>query len=151
VNVAFAALQSGLHATVTDVQWVVEAYALSLAALLLTGRVAWRTAIAPYFHDRCRPLRSPVWCGIAPDIRHLIVAGGFQSADGALLVPGSLALISASFPPKERGRAIGAWSGFTAITAAFGPVLGGWIVEFASWRWVFSSICHSRSSSLHLA
>src|SRR5205809_2012867 len=80
---------------------------------------------------------ASVWCGFAPDIRHLIVARGFQGIGGALLVPGSLALISASFPPKERGRAIGAWSGFTAITAAFGPALGGWIVEFVSWRWVF--------------
>ena len=139
VNVALAALQSDLHATVTDVQWVVEAYALSLAALLLTGgslgdlygrRRIFTIGVTLF-------AAASVWCGFAPDIRHLIVARGFQGAGGALLVPGSLALISASFPPEERGRAIGTWSGFTAITAAFGPVLGGWIVEFVSWRWVF--------------
>lgn len=139
VNVALAALQSSLQATVTDVQWVVEAYALSLAALLLTGgslgdlygrRRIFTIGVALF-------AAASAWCGFAPDIHHLIVARGVQGVGGALLVPGSLALISASFPPEQRGRAIGTWSGFTAITAALGPVLGGWIVEFASWRWVF--------------
>jgi EmrB/QacA subfamily drug resistance transporter len=139
VNVALAALQSDLRATVADVQWVVEAYALSLAALLLTGgslgdlygrRRIFTIGVALF-------AAASVWCGFAADIRELILARGLQGVGAALLVPGSLALISASFPPEQRGRAIGVWSGFTAITAAIGPVLGGWIVESASWRWVF--------------
>jgi EmrB/QacA subfamily drug resistance transporter len=80
---------------------------------------------------------ASAWCGFAPDIRQLIFARGIQGIGGALLVPGSLALISANFSEKERGRAIGTWSGFTSITAAIGPVLGGWFTEHGSWRWVF--------------
>src|SRR5205814_10035087 len=80
---------------------------------------------------------ASVWCGLAPDIRQLILARGLQGAGGALLVPGSLALISANFSEERRGSAIGTWSGFTSITAALGPVLGGWFVEHGSWRWVF--------------
>src|SRR6201999_521980 len=80
---------------------------------------------------------ASAWCGVAPDIRQLIVARAFQGIGGALLVPGSLAIISANFPQGERGRAIGTWSGFTAITAAIGPVLGGWFIEHGSWRSVF--------------
>ena len=76
-------------------------------------------------------------CGCSPDIRWLIVARGVQGVGGALLVPGSLALISANFSEDERGRAIGTWSGFTSITAAVGPVLGGWFTQHGSWRWVF--------------
>jgi EmrB/QacA subfamily drug resistance transporter len=74
---------------------------------------------------------------VAPNIRHLILARGLQGIGGALLVPGSLALISANFSEDQRGRAIGTWSGFTSITAAIGPVLGGWFIEHGSWRWVF--------------
>lgn len=139
VNVALAALQSDLHATVAEIQWVVESYALFLAALLLTGgslgdlygrRRVFTIGVILF-------ASASVWCGLSPNIRQLIAARGLQGVGGALLVPGSLALISVSFPPEERGRAIGVWSGFTAITAAIGPVLGGWIVEHASWRWVF--------------
>jgi EmrB/QacA subfamily drug resistance transporter len=139
VNVALAALQSGLHATIADVQWVVEAYALFLAALLLVGG-----SLGDLYGRRRVFLvgtvlfaGASVWCGLAPDIRHLIVARSLQGVGGALLVPGSLALISSSFVPEQRGRAIGTWSGFTAITAAIGPVVGGWLVQHASWRWVF--------------
>src|SRR6266404_7321433 len=139
VNVALPALQSALHATLADVQWVVESYALFLAALLLIGgslgdRYGRRKIFAAgvvLFSV------ASAWCGLAPNILQLIVARGFQGIGGALLVPGSLALISANFPEKTRGRAIGTWSGFTSITAAIGPVLGGWFVEHASWRWVF--------------
>ena len=77
------------------------------------------------------------WCGFAPSITQLITARGLQGVGAALLVPGSLALISASFAEGERGQAIGIWSGFSAMTAAVGPVLGGWLVDHASWRWVF--------------
>src|SRR5580658_1798249 len=139
VNVALPALQLALHASLADVQWVVEAYALFLAALLLTGgslgdrfgrRRIFAAGVALF-------VASSAWCGFAPNIGHLIVARGFQGTGAALLVPGSLALIGANFSEKKRGRAIGTWSGFTAITAAIGPVLGGWFTEQGSWRWVF--------------
>ena len=139
VNVALPALQSGLHATVSDVQWVVESYALLLSSLLLLGGALGD------LYGRARIFVCGVvifaigsaWCGFAHSITSLVVARGVQGIGAALLVPGSLALISASFPEKERGRAIGTWSGFTAITATLGPVLGGWIIEHGSWRWVF--------------
>jgi EmrB/QacA subfamily drug resistance transporter len=139
VNIALSALQKALNATVTDVQWVVEAYALFLAALLLVGgslgdlygrRKVFLVGVVVF-------AGASVWCGFAPDVRTLIVARGFQGVGGALLVPGSLALISSSFCEEERGRAIGTWSGFTAMTMAVGPVLGGWLIEHLSWRWVF--------------
>ena len=76
-------------------------------------------------------------CGLAPSIHFLVVARSVQGIGAAMLIPGSLAIISASFDEKSRGQAIGTWSGFTAITAALGPVLGGWLIEHASWRWAF--------------
>lgn len=139
VNVALPALQASLNATVIDVQWVVEAYALFLAALLLAGgslgdhfgrRLIYSIGVALF-------ALASVWCGLAPNINQLIIARAVQGAGGALLVPGSLAIISASFSEKERGQAIGTWSGFTAITAAIGPVIGGWLIEHVSWRAVF--------------
>src|SRR5215471_21714051 len=139
VNVALPALQSGLHATLAEVQWVVESYALLLAALLLMGgslgdlyghRKIFAAGVAIFSV-------ASAWCGLAPNIRQLILARSLQGIGGALLVPGSLALISANFSQEKRGRAIGTWSGFTAITAAIGPVLGGWLIERGSWRWVF--------------
>src|SRR5882757_8155018 len=139
VNVALPALQTALNATVTDVQWVVEAYALFLAALLLVGG-----SLGDLYGRRRVFLVGVVLfagasagCGFAPDIRMLIAARGLQGVGGAMLVPGSLALISSSFPEEERGRAIGTWSGFTAIMMLIGPVLGGWLVQHGSWRWVF--------------
>jgi EmrB/QacA subfamily drug resistance transporter len=139
VNVALPALQSALHATLADVQWVVESYALFLAALLLIGG-----SLGDLYGRRKVFAVGAVlfsvasaWCGLAPDIRQLIAARGLQGIGGALLVPGSLALISANFPENKRGQAIGTWSGFTSITAAIGPVLGGWFVEHGSWRSVF--------------
>src|SRR6266849_4159904 len=139
VSVALPALQSALHATLADVQWVVESYALFLAALLLIGGSLGdrygRRQILPAGVARFSV--ASAWCGLAPSIRQLIIARGLQGIGGAMLVPGSLALISANFSEKERGRAIGTWSGFTSITAAIGPVLGGWFTEHGSWRWVF--------------
>src|SRR6266478_1977429 len=139
VNVALPALQSALGATISEVQWVVEAYALLLAALLLAGgalgdlygrRKVFAAGVVLFS-------AASAWCGLAPNLLQLIVARGLQGIGGALLVPGSLALISANFSQGERGRAIGTWSGFTSITAAIGPVLGGWFTEHGSWRWVF--------------
>jgi EmrB/QacA subfamily drug resistance transporter len=139
VNVALPALQTALHASVTDIQWVVESYALLLASLLLLGGslgdVYGRRRI--FLFGVLLFAIGSSWCGLASSITSLIVARGFQGIGAAFLIPGSLAIISASYTEDERGRAIGTWSGFTAITAAIGPVLGGWLVENASWRWVF--------------
>jgi EmrB/QacA subfamily drug resistance transporter len=139
VNVALPALQSALGAAIAQIQWVVESYALFLAALLLIGgslgdiygrRKVFVAGVVLFS-------AASAWCGLAPNIQQLILARGLQGIGGALLVPGSLALISANFPQQERGRAIGTWSGFTSITAAIGPVLGGWFTQHGSWRWVF--------------
>src|SRR5216117_365804 len=139
VNVALPALQSALNATVTDVQWVIEAYSLLLSALLLVGG-----SLGDRYGRRRVFVMGVVifgaasaWCGFAPGIRSLIVARAAQGFGAALLVPGSLAIISSSFREEDRGRAIGTWSGFSAITAAIGPVIGGWAVEHFSWRAVF--------------
>src|SRR5213594_3616530 len=139
VNVALPALQSNLKATVLDVQWVVEAYALLLAALLLVGGSLGDV----YGRKRIYVLGVAVFaaasacCGFALNINQLISARAVQGIGAALLVPGSLAIISASFREHDRGRAIGTWSGLTAMTTAVGPVLGGWLIEHASWRWIF--------------
>jgi EmrB/QacA subfamily drug resistance transporter len=139
VNVALPALQTNLNATVVDVQWVVEAYALFLAALLLVGG----SLGDHYGRKRIYAIGvtlftlASIWCGLAPNIQQLIYARAAQGVGGALLVPGSLAIISASFPEEERGQAIGTWSGFTAITTAVGPLIGGWLIEHVSWRAVF--------------
>lgn len=139
VNVALPALQRELNASVVDVQWVVEAYSLLLAALLLLGgslgdrygrRRVFLIGVTLF-------AAASAWCGFAFDIRQLIAARAVQGIGAALLVPGSLAIISSSFREEERGRAIGAWSGFSAITTAVGPVIGGWLIEKISWRAVF--------------
>ncbi len=139
VNVALPALQSALHATVSQVQWVVESYALFLSSLLLLGGSLGDLygRVKVFIFGVVVFAVASVWCGFAPSIESLIVARAVQGAGAALLVPGSLAVLSASFPDSERGRAIGTWSGFTAMTAALGPVLGGWLVEHRSWRWIF--------------
>ncbi|MEA2604139.1 MAG: hypothetical protein QOF89_5131 [Acidobacteriota bacterium] len=140
VNVALPALQKSLGATVVQVQWVVEAYALFLSALLLVGgslgdhfgrRRVFLTGFAGF-------ALASAWCGLAPGTGQLIAARAVQGIAAALLVPGSLALLSASFDEKRRGRAIGTWSGFGSITAAVGPLVGGWLIDHASWRWVFA-------------
>src|SRR5213076_1975979 len=139
VNVALPALQTNLNASIVDVQWVIEAYSLLLSALLLVGgslgdhygrRRVFLVGVALF-------ALASTWCGLAPDIHQLIVARAAQGLGAALLVPGSLAIISSSFPEEERGRAIGTWSGFSAITTAIGPVVGGWLIEHVSWRAAF--------------
>src|SRR5947209_7205493 len=139
VNVALPALQKALGATVADMQWVVEAYSLFLAALLLVGgslgdlygrRFVFTAGVQLF------ALYSFL-CGLEQNMNQRIIARGVQGVGAALLVPGSLAIISASFSEEERGQAIGTWSGFSAITAAIGPVIGGWLIEHVSWRAVF--------------
>jgi EmrB/QacA subfamily drug resistance transporter len=139
VNVALPVLQRELNATVADVQWVVESYALFLSALILVG------GSLGDLYGRRRVFAIGVgifavasaWCGLAADPIQLIIARAVQGIGGALLVPGSLAIISACFGDEQRGRAIGIWSGASAMTTALGPVLGGWLVEHVSWRLVF--------------
>jgi EmrB/QacA subfamily drug resistance transporter len=139
VNVTLPAIQGSFHATVAGVQWVVESYGLFLGALVLAGG-----ALGDRFGRRQIFLAGVViftaasaFCGLATSIQMLVAARSVQGLGAALLVPGSLAIISTSFDEKHRGQAIGTWSGFTAITTALGPVLGGWLVEHASWRWAF--------------
>jgi len=139
VNVALPVLQEKLGASVTEIQWVVESYALMLSALILVGgvlgdkygrKLIFSIGIVVF-------ALSSLWCGLVSGATGLIIARAVQGVGAALLVPGSLAIISATFPKKARAKAIGTWSGFTAISAGFGPILGGWLVEHISWRWIF--------------
>ena len=126
VNVALPALQKNLGGTVIDMQWVVEGYALFLSALILVGgsmgdlfgrRRMFLAGVALFAIASAR-------CGLAPNIHQLVIARAVQGVGAAFLVPGSLSIISASFSEKERGSAIGTWSGFTAMTTALGPGSG---------------------------
>src|SRR5262249_23305294 len=139
VNVALPALQADLHATITDVQWVIEAYALFLGGLILVGG-----ALGDQFGRKRVFLIGVAWftlasmaCGLAGTTRTLIIGRALQGAGAAFLVPGSLAIITATFSDADRGKAIGTWSGFSAITTAAGPVIGGWLIEHVSWRAAF--------------
>jgi EmrB/QacA subfamily drug resistance transporter len=139
VNVALPALQADLHASISDIQWVIEAYALLLGALILVGG-----SLGDQF-GRKRVFLSgmlfftaaSIMCGVATSPPMLIAGRALQGLGAAFLVPGSLSIISSTFAEAERGRAIGTWSGFTAMTTAIGPVTGGWLIEHVSWRAVF--------------
>ena len=129
VNVALPAIQRDLRATAAQMQWVVESYALFLAALLLVGgalgdrlgrRIVFMWGVAIF-------ALASIGCALSTTVSQLIAARAVQGVGAALLVPGSLALISAAYPRQERGAAIGAWSGFSGITAALVPVLGGFL------------------------
>jgi EmrB/QacA subfamily drug resistance transporter len=139
VNVALPALQASLHTNVVGVQWVVESYGLFLGALILVGG-----SLGDLFGRRLMFVAgvgifaiASITCGLASNLQQLIIARSIQGVGAAFLIPGSLSIISATFDETTRGRAIGTWSGFTAITAAGGPVLGGWLIEHVSWRWAF--------------
>src|SRR5690349_8954863 len=139
VNVALPALQINLNATAVDVQWVIEAYSLLLSTLLLVGG----SLGDHYGRRKIFLLGTAVFalasaaCGFAMNVQQLIAGRAIQGVGAALLVPGSLAIISNSFSEAERGRAIGTWSGFSAMTAGLGPLLGGWLIDHVSWRAVF--------------
>jgi EmrB/QacA subfamily drug resistance transporter len=139
VNVALPAFQSTLGATLADVQWIVEAYTLFLASLMLTGgalgdmlgrRRIFTLGVAVF-------AAASIACGLAPSLGALIGFRALQGIGAALLVPGSLAIISAVFPDRERGKAIGTWSAFTSITMIVGPLLGGVFIDHVSWRAIF--------------
>jgi EmrB/QacA subfamily drug resistance transporter len=139
VNLALPALQSTMGATIADVQWVVEAYTLFLSALMLTGgALGDRLGRKRVFLVGVTTFTAgSVACGLAPSLAALIAFRGLQGIGAALMVPGSLAIISASFPDAERGKAIGTWSAFTSVTMVIGPLVGGLFIDHASWRAIF--------------
>ncbi|MEP6873824.1 MAG: MFS transporter [Burkholderiales bacterium] len=139
VNVALPAIQRDLNANAFDAQWVVESYALFLASLLLVGgALGDRIGRKRIFMAGAGLFTlASVACGLSGAVGHLIAARAVQGIGAALMVPGSLALISATFPQNERGQAIGTWSAFSGITAAVGPVVGGFLVDHYSWVWAF--------------
>jgi EmrB/QacA subfamily drug resistance transporter len=139
VNIALPAIGEDLDAGLAGLQWTVNAYALTLAGLLLIGG-----SLGDHLGRRRVFAFGVAWfavasllCAIAPDIQMLVAARAIQGVGAALLTPGSLAILQASFHPDDRGAAIGAWSGLAGITTAIGPFLGGWLVEAASWRLIF--------------
>ncbi len=139
VNVALRTIGTDLDASLVQLQWVVNGYFLSLASLILLGG-----SLGDRFGRRRIFVIGTIWfaaasllCGIAPNAEVLIAARVLQGVGGALLTPGSLAMIQGAFAAEDRGRAIGAWSGLGGIAAAVGPLVGGVLVDHASWRWIF--------------
>ncbi|MBF5042050.1 MFS transporter [Aggregicoccus sp. 17bor-14] len=139
VNVALPRIGEALGAGMSGLTWTINGYMLTLASLILLGG-----SLGDRFGRKRIFLIGVVWfavasllCGLAPGIHALIAARALQGVGGALLTPGSLALLQASFRPEDRAQAIGAWSGLGGIAGAAGPFLGGWLVQVASWRWVF--------------
>ena len=139
VNIAVPHIGGTFSAGAADLQWVINAYTLTLAAFILLGG-----SLGDRFGRKRVFLVGVGWfavasllCGIAPNIETLIAARALQGIGGALLVPGSLAILQTSFTPSDRTRAIGAWSGLAGVAGAVGPFLGGWLVEVSSWRLVF--------------
>lgn len=140
VGIALPVIGREFHASISAMQWVVTGYMLVLAALLIVGGtlgdqfgrrrvfsigVAWFTL-------------ASLLCAVAPNVTFLVATRLLQGAGAALLVPGSLSIIEASFVPDDRGRAIGAWSGLGGVATAIGPLLGGYLISAASWRWIFT-------------
>lgn len=139
VNVALPTLGRDLDTSLASLQWVVNAYMLTLSALLLLGG-----ALGDRIGRRRTLVIGVVWfavasalCGLAQDAGMLIAARALQGVGGALLTPGSLALVRTSFRPQDQARAVGAWSGLGGVAGAVGPFLGGWLIDGPGWRWIF--------------
>ncbi|MFD0689263.1 MFS transporter [Actinomadura fibrosa] len=139
VNVALPKLARDLGADMAGLQWTVNAYTLTLAGFILLGG-----SLGDRFGRRRIFLVGVLWfaaasvlCGLAQNVEMLVLSRALQGVGGALLTPGSLAIIQASFVPDDRPRAVGAWSGFGGVAGAVGPFAGGWLVDAAGWRWVF--------------
>src|SRR4051812_39409844 len=139
VNVALPHIGADLDAGLTDLQWVVNGYLVALSALVLVGgalgdrygrRRVFRVGVVAF-------AVSSLAGGIAPTIVALLAARAAQGVAAALLVPASLSLLAGAIHAEDRARAVGAWSGLTGVAGAVGPVLGGWLVDTLSWRWVF--------------
>ncbi|MEA2685237.1 MAG: hypothetical protein QOE93_432, partial [Actinomycetota bacterium] len=139
VNVALPAIAKDLDAGLTGLQWTLDAYLVTLASLLLLGgslgdqygrRRVYLLGMAAF-------TGASLLCGLAPNIQLLVAARAIQGVGAAMLVPGSLAILSSTFHPDDRGRAIGAWSALAGATAAIGPFLGGWLIDAVSWRLIF--------------
>jgi EmrB/QacA subfamily drug resistance transporter len=140
VGIALPAIGHEFRASLASLQWVVTAYTLALAGLLLLAG-----ALGDRYGRKRVFLIGVVWfalasvlCGLAPSAVVLVAARALQGVGAALLTPGSLAIIEASFHPDDRGRAIGAWSGFAGVGTAIGPFLGGWLIQAVSWRLIFA-------------
>jgi EmrB/QacA subfamily drug resistance transporter len=139
VNIALPTIGRDFHTGVAALQWVMNGYTLTLAAFLLIGG-----SLGDRFGRRKVYLIGTAWfavasaaCGLAPDVTFLIITRLLQGIGAALLTPGSLAILEASFRPADRARAIGAWSGLGGIAVAAGPLVGGYLIAAASWRWIF--------------
>jgi EmrB/QacA subfamily drug resistance transporter len=139
VGIALPRIARDFHGSVADLQWIVGVYLLTLAGLLLLGG-----ALGDRYGRRRVFSVGVVWfavssaaCGLAPSVGFLIAARALQGVGGALLTPGSLAILQASFAPGDRARAIGAWSGFGGVAGAIGPFVGGWLIAAVSWRAIF--------------
>ena len=166
VNTALPRIRATYGTTLSGQQWVVTGYLLTLGSLLVVGG-----ALGDIFGRRKTFVfglvgfsLTSVMCGLAPNISVLIIARVFQGAAAALLVPGSMAMLSAVFHPDDRATAIGAWAGLASVSTALGPFLGGWLIDSVSWRWIFlinpflaaiavviaqRSVPESRGESLH--
>ena len=139
VNVALPSIERDLHVSISELEWIVTAYALTFAALLITGgklgdlygrKLIFIVGIGIF-------TASSLACGLAPNAGFLIGARMVQGVGAALMNPASLSIITATFPPRERGQAIGIWAGVSAMALAIGPLVGGVIVETINWNWIF--------------
>src|ERR671935_519592 len=139
VNVALPSIQNSLHISTSELEWVVNAYALTFGVLLLTGGkladLLGRRSI--FIIGLLIFTGASLWCGLAGGASSLIAARTVQGVGAALMNPATLSIITATFPPRQRGMAIGIWAGISAMALAIGPLVGGLLTEKISWSWIF--------------